>query len=366
VHRQDFHGAKGLEWDVVIVPGLARASNSDRDSLLQWVELPAAGGGSELLLAPINDAALPRERSVAAYIRRVRAQRLRLERARLLYVAATRARQELHWLGAAMPDAQGELRARGGTALALLWPAIGAQFAAQLAAAGATPDPAAGLKPVPVPPAARAQRLAADWLPTSLPVVLQVEQLDLSLRVPGARPEYSWVGLAARAVGTIVHAELQRLAALAVLPAEPDIAAEEYLCWLAELGVATPERAAARDRIVSALARTLDDPRGRWLLHGNRAAHSELRLTGLHEGRVISIIIDRLIVDEHGDRWIVDYKTSSHEGGDLEGFLAQEAQRYGPQLQRYAELAGQHGAGRTRAALYFPLLGEFREIALRL
>ncbi|MGB8692907.1 MAG: UvrD-helicase domain-containing protein [Steroidobacteraceae bacterium] len=359
------HGAKGLEWDVVIVPGLARSPNSEGDSLLQWVELPAAGGGTELLLAPINDAALPRERSVATYIRRVRLQRLRLERARLLYVAATRARQELHWLGAAIPDAQGELRPRGGTALALLWPAIGAQFAAQLAAAGAASDPAPALKSMPAPPAARVQRLAADWRPTGLPAVLHVEQLDLSLREPGTRPEYSWVGLAARAVGTIVHAELQRLAELAVLPAGPDIAADDYLVWLAELGVATPDRAAARDRIVSALARTLSDPRGRWLLHGSREARSELRLTGLHESRVINIIIDRLIVDEHGDRWIVEYKTSSHEGGDLDGFLAQEAQRYGPQLQRYAELVRQHGAGRTRAALYFPLLGEFRELALR-
>ena len=361
------HGAKGLEWDVLIVPGLARAVNSDRDPLLHWVELPASGGGTELLLAPINDAAQPRERSVAAYIRRVRSQRLRLERARLLYVAATRAKQELHWLGAVMPDAKGELRPRGGTALALLWPVIGAQFTAQLAAASAASDPAESAlvsSTTLAPSLAHAQRLSADWRPTSLPAAVRVRQLDLSLREPGARPEYSWVGLAARAVGTIVHAELQRLAALAVLPAGPDVAVDDYLLWLAELGVAAPERAAASDRIVNALARTLSDQRGRWLLHGAREAHSELRLTGLHEGRVISIIIDRLIVDEHGDRWIVDYKTSSHEGGDLDGFLAEEAQRYRPQLQRYAELAQHSGAGRLRAALYFPLLGQFREIVL--
>ena len=80
---------------------------------------------------------------------------------------------------------------------------------------------------------------------------------------------------------------------------------------------------------------------------------------------MINVIIDRLIVDEHGDRWLIDYKTSSHEGGDLEGFLAQEAERYGPQLQRYADLARQYATGAMRAALYYPLLGEFREIALR-
>ena len=98
--------------------------------------------------------------------------------------------------------------------------------------------------------------------------------------------------------------------------------------------------------------------------NAHREAHSEWRLTGIHEGRIVNVIIDRLLIDEHGERWLLDYKTSSHEGGDLEGFLQQEAQRYGPQLQRYATLVAGAAPGRVRAALYFPLLGEFREIAL--
>jgi ATP-dependent exoDNAse (exonuclease V) beta subunit len=359
------HGAKGLEWDVVIVPGLARGFRSERDPLLHWVELPSLGSGTELLLAPINDAALPRERSVASYIRRLRSQRLRLERARLLYVAATRARESLHWLGAATPDANGELRPRAGTALALLWPAIGEQFMAQYAAQGADgATSAVDLRPMAIAPAARYSRLAADWRPLALPAAVKVQQLQLSLHEPGATPEYSWVGLAARAVGTIVHAELQRLAALPHLPLALGLAAEEYLGWLTELGVAAAEQVAASERIVQALGRTLDDSRGRWLLSGASEAYSELRLTGSHEGRVVNVIIDRLLRDEHGDRWIVDYKTSTHEGADVAAFLDSEALRYRPQLQRYAALAREPGAGRLRAALYFPLLGEFREIAL--
>ena len=37
-------------------------------------------------------------------------------------------------------------------------------------------------------------------------------------------------------------------------------------------------------------------------------------------------------------RWIVDYKTSSHEGAGLEEFLDRERERYAPQLERYAAL----------------------------
>jgi len=87
-------------------------------------------------------------------------------------------------------------------------------------------------------------------------------------------------------------------------------------------------------------------------------------VTGRHEGRVINVIIDRLRRDEHGDCWIVDYKTSAHEGGDIGAFLDREAERYRPQLQRYAGLVSEPGGARVRAALYFPLLGEFREVEI--
>ena len=359
------HGAKGLEWDVVIVPGLARAQRVDPDPLLHWVELPSAGGGTELLLAPINDAAAPRERSVASYIRRLRSRRLRFERVRLLYVAATRARESLHWLGALTPDASGELRPRNGTSLALLWPAIGEQFREQHAAqqAGVAAS-AVGSLAAAAEPALHDSRLPADWRPSQLPVAVDVRQLQLSLHEPGASPEYSWVGMAARAVGTIVHAELQRLASLPQLPHSLGLVAGDYLGWLTELGVAPAEQPAAGERIVMALARTLGHPRGRWLLGSAGDAASELRLTGRHEGRVVNVIIDRLMRDEHGDRWIIDYKTSTHEGAGLDAFLESEAERYRPQLQRYAKLLGEAADGRLRAALYFPLLGEFREIAL--
>ncbi|MGH8267175.1 MAG: hypothetical protein ACRETS_07635, partial [Steroidobacteraceae bacterium] len=60
---------------------------------------------------------------------------------------------------------------------------------------------------------------------------------------------------------------------------------------------------------------------------------------------------------------VIDYKTSAHEGGDLEGFLEQEVQRYRPQLEGYVGLAAALGPEPVRAALYFPLLGAFRELA---
>jgi len=57
-------------------------------------------------------------------------------------------------------------------------------------------------------------------------------------------------------------------------------------------------------------------------------------------------------------RWIVDYKTSSHEGRDLEGFLDRERERYRAQLEAYARALA---SGKAMLGLYFPLLSGWRE-----
>ena len=142
-----------------------------------------------------------------------------------------------------------------------------------------------------------------------------------------------------------------------------DRRASRYGSWLAELGVPPQERPLAEARILEALERTLADPRGRWLLSGPPGrVHSEWRLSGLHDGRIVNVIFDRMLLDQHGERWVIDFKTSRHEGGGLEAFIGQEVQRYESQLQRYAALAKALGKERVRVALYFPLLGVFREL----
>ena len=74
----------------------------------------------------------------------------------------------------------------------------------------------------------------------------------------------------------------------------------------------------------------------------------------LNGGR--SYVIDRLILDAKGIRWVVDYKTSRHEGADIEGLLDREQKRYAAQLDTYAAALG--GA---RRGLYFPLHAGWRD-----
>ena len=68
-------------------------------------------------------------------------------------------------------------------------------------------------------------------------------------------------------------------------------------------------------------------------------------------------MLDRTFVDEQGARWIIDYKTGTHEGADVEGFLDRERLRYAGQLELYAQALG----GAAQLGLYFPLLNGWRE-----
>ena len=50
------HGAKGLEWDVVIVPGLERKPPDDREKLLNWNEIDSGDAdAAQIVLAPIAE-----------------------------------------------------------------------------------------------------------------------------------------------------------------------------------------------------------------------------------------------------------------------------------------------------------------------
>jgi len=126
---------------------------------------------------------------------------------------------------------------------------------------------------------------------------------------------------------------------------------------LASRGVAASQIEDASARVVAALAGALEDPRGKWLLGPQANARNEYRISALVEGVRRDLVIDRVFEDLAGT-WIVDYKTGSHEGADLEGFLAEEQTRYRPQLERYVLALGKPEA---RRGLYFPLLKGWRE-----
>jgi len=360
VQIMTLHKAKGLEFDTVIVPGLGRAPPRAESPLLAWAERPRAQAEADLLLAPIRAAGADRD-PIYAYLKRLDAERGRLEDGRLLYVAATRAKKRLHLFGHTQRDADGRAREpAAGSLLRTLWPAVREVYQTAVDATPPVP-PATGDAPVSTLPGIR--RLTADWrLPPPPPAV---EGVVAAPPVADQTVEFDWAGETARHVGTVVHRYLLRIARDGVArwdAARLHTLHQTFVRQLARRGVARHECEPAARRVAQALANTLVDERGRWLLDDRHPeARSEFALSGVLGGRMLNLALDRTFVNEHGTRWIVDYKTGSHTGAGVEAFLDRERERYAPQLERYARLMAGFDARPIRLGLYFPLLGGWRE-----
>jgi len=345
------HRAKGLEFDTVIVPGLAGGSGSDDRKLFLWMETPE----SSLLLAPINPTGGEQE-EIYKLIRDLDKRKAEHEMGRLLYVAATRARRRLHLLGDARLDEHGTAEEPSAKSLLhKLWIVVAPEFAA----AGERRAASSEARPTVPPPKQRElRRLPNDKLRYEMPSAVAWTA------PPEARAfddiEFSWVGDTARRVGSVVHRWLQRIAddeAKGWTRARLERELPAIMNELTARGVVESLLATASARVIAALASSLEDERGRWLLGPQPGARNEYRISTVIDGVRHNLVIDRWWEDLAG-AWIVDYKTSSHQGADLEGFLCGEEQRYRGQLERYALALGRPGA---RRGLYFPLLKGWRE-----
>ncbi|HUF72886.1 MAG TPA: UvrD-helicase domain-containing protein [Gammaproteobacteria bacterium] len=348
VEIMTMHRAKGLEFDCVVLPGLSRTIRGSESKLLYNIELNLSDDDDMSLLAASAGGSDP----VVDYIGAIEREREAAERGRLLYVAATRARTRLYLLGSLDPRTG---TPRGGSLLATLWPGLGDTAPIAPIAPIAPAEPAAGpvaggFVSIPL------KRLAFDrGLPDPAVVCEHTEDRG--------RPEFEWVRPTSVQVGTLIHRELQRLAeagARAGRPVPPVIDADRYGRELALLGVEREDLTAAAKRVAEALDRVWGDSVGRWILEPRPEAWTELRLTLRDRGRLEHAQLDRSFVDEDGTRWIVDYKTGRHLGGEVEAFLDAEVDRYREQLERYASAVAETETRRIRVGLYFPLMTELR------
>jgi ATP-dependent helicase/nuclease subunit A len=352
VEIMTIHRAKGLEFDTVIVPGLDRLPRAGPKPLFAWKTIfhPPVKGGSEpqasggLLLAPINETGTDKEPAYN-YVRELDKQAEDIEAGRLFYVAATRAQSRLHLLACARV----ENAETGPTAkepakrslLAKIWWQAREHFG---------PAPAALEEPPRAPLPDLLRRLPAD-------IVFPLPPASVRWTAPAegreeSEIEFSWAGETARHAGTVVHRWLQRIAEDELRGWDEkrvDALKPRFANELRRRGVQAAEIQRSSEVVAAALKNTLADERGRWILSAHPEARSEYRLRVRTDAGSRSYVMDRVFRAE-GRLWIVDYKTSRHEGAGVEGFLDRERDRYATQLQAYGDLLKESQQG-----LYFPL-----------
>jgi ATP-dependent exoDNAse (exonuclease V) beta subunit len=357
VEIMTIHKAKGLEFDMVVVPALDQSAPPGRNPLL--LAHPFARVSRDGMVMAGKPPVGAAEDPLFKFLKRQVQDASALEAERLLYVACTRAKHLL-WLSATLErdtkagEAERQVPTpRSGSLLRVLWPVAGQAFLDS--------EPEAGEEAKAAEAAPRTlERLPLRWAsPDIVSRRLASETIELS------RVEFDWAGETARRVGSLVHAELHRLD-LDRMDAAALSAREAYhRRWLAAQGVPPTRLTDAVARVGAALQGVLSDERGQWILKSHpKDDLREHALSGLWQGEVTHAVFDRSFVEKTGVRWVIDYKTSQHLGGGLEEFLDREVERYGEQMRRYAHLAGQLGPEPVRVGLYFPLMRAWKEWAL--
>ncbi len=362
VEIMTIHKAKGLEFDLVILPALERSITHRNDEFLLSTQITRADRDGLVMAA--RPAIGAEDRSLFEFLTAQARQAAVLEAERLLYVACTRAKWQLQLTATiANPKADGDWAPRSGSLLNILWPMVGEDFKA---AAAAMPRSAANGDPREdgAPRGGPLSRVPVDWSPAPLPATFELAESPGLVQAQSQIPVFDWAGETARQVGSLVHAELQSLT-LDRESAAAINAREAHFRRRLELRGVPPDRSEeASRRVISALIGVQEDPRGRWILRsGYRDGFREYALSGIWNGEIVRVVFDRSFIDERGVRWVIDYKTSQHMGGGVEEFLEREVERYRAPMQRYAAFAQRLGAEPVRLGLYFPLMRAWREWA---
>ncbi len=351
------HKAKGLEFDTVILPGLGRRTRTDDQRLLMWLEY-MSGVEPRLLLAPIHKVGVNKD-PIYDYLRKVHATKSDQESTRLLYVAATRARRRLHLLGHTRLNQDGKaFKAPDPRAvLSKIWGAVEADFVE--AFRGVDGEDARFPKDteragIPL------RRLSLDWTAPAPPEDIAwnaATPTDLE-EVGVHRPVFEWASELQRRVGIVVHRMLQEVQAREELAVREDT----LRVALRSEGLDGEKLDEALARATVALENAVADERGRWILSGHEDDQREYALSTVVERKVRHFVLDRTFVDD-GVRWIIDYKTSTHEGSGRDAFLDNEQTRYREQMEGYARVMRALDPRPIRLGLYFPLVQGWREWA---
>lgn len=415
VQLMTIHKAKGLGFDVVLLPALGLKTGQNRQSLICSLERASPGedgGERELLVAPIGSRGATTH-DLYKWVQRQISTREDEERKRLLYVACTRARSALHVFGTVTCRQSGDrtetMRTDSKSLLRTAWPALEAEFRRQRAAArlaeeerrqaAAAREAEQMRKPYNFPlfadldgggvgldiaataetPRNRLRRLPSGYAlaeaQKNVTVTVTITPAPVAPEDSQERPHAS---RQTRAEGTVIHALLERLASRSQIdaPASLDGAVvdatlgrwrEEARLLLREAGLPLAALDASVSSVLRAVKSAISQPIGQWILGPREEAQTELSWTGWIDGALRTIRVDRMFRAgaapfEPGNDylWIIDYKTSEPGRDALETFFASQRALYATQIATYGNAARLRfgEAIRLRLGLYYPLISK--------
>ena len=367
------HKAKGLEFDIVILPSLQRPPRKTTSELILWQERLTAGGEREVLMAPIPARGAGKDR-IYQYLQEEQKKKEAFETCRLLYVACTRARQGLYLLANLVEDEKTmQLRPPAKASLLhTIWETVQPVLQRIAGPETVTLDGQENTRPGPL------RRLPADWRLPRLPhrdlFQEMIEPFDNSglfdedqelLRETGSQG-FSWQDPTARHVGTVVHQILQEIGCqgLSFWNSDGKERGRPYRrARLAALGVSSSNIERAMMEIDEVMEAATQDSKVKWMFSDEHTVRlSEYPVTILTRKSYRNLVLDLLLQESNGDTWVIDYKTG-RPGPDegVDAFISRRMEAYRDTMQLYRRAVSELGYSNVRAALYFPLLARWVE-----
>ena len=337
VEIMTIHRAKGLEFNHIIIPGLDRGAQSNIKPMLLW--RPEA---HSLLMATRDDS---KTNSLYNWLRYEEAEKDSQELKRLLYVAATRAKDSLSLYGCQTKDSNPPR----GSFLALLQPLISLQPIDR------TPPRSTQAKHASRPPLKRLKSSYTWREPFAPPLAPSSFQTLPSINVSTPIADRQEVAL-----GNVVHDELRLLAGSTLAtPSNLDPWRERLI----HLGLYKTEVDWVMKHAHQQIRSVLADDTGLWILNSNHVdSRTEWMLTTYQDPQFTNVAIDRSFIDRSGDRWLIDYKTAVPDVS-IVVFIENQVARYANQLRRYARIVESLDQRTIRKALYLTAIPQLVEIS---
>ena len=324
VKLMTIHQAKGLEFDTVIIPGLGKRTQSDKAPLIHVKEF----ADNSLLLAPIKSYTEVNDSKTYCYLKHIDSQQGNFEIMRLLYVAMTRAKSNIHLLGCASKNNNSSSK----TFLHLLMPFYRSKFDELDMSVGDT-----DFKEQKNPKLLRYSNLSDfDEL-----IYDNHEHIDYQLRLDN---------LYKSLLGTLIHRYLE----FGIFdPGKNKICSE-----LIQIGIPQNKIIESTEFITTMLNNTRQDPIFDWLFKPRESTlvESEFVINGN------SIVIDRLFV-EGNILWIIDYKTAQLvDGESIPQFILRQQKQHTKQMLLYKKVIEEIYNTEVKCALYCPGVQKLIEV----
>lgn len=313
------HQAKGLEFDIVIIPGLGKKGKNDTLPLMQFQEF----SNKKILLAPIKSSYDVSESNTYLYLQFLQKRQAHFELMRVLYVAMTRAKEKIYLLGAVSKTG----KAVRGSFLDLL----GGYFQESLD----------NIRP-------HEKRINEDQSPPKLKrnrILSNLSKRDAAHESESKNLPNSIELIYQSALGSITHYYLEHSLF------EPPF--ESIETRLRENGMPSKKIPFFAKKIAKSLSNTkLDKENFEWLFKYRDSTQVEAE----YSNATNTIIIDRLFIEDD-TLWVIDFKTASlKEGESIDSFIARQKLSHQAQIKRYQDVLEAVFKLPTKTALYCPAI----------